>query len=104
MGEWKAQSSLRVRQALRAELEEFAGRERRKLGNVAEVILEWRFKQLKAAGSIDRLLNTRFGFLTVSQDGSEPCGRPRGWRSLWRKKWMCSARKMIASSRWNAGQ
>ena len=56
MGEWKAQISLRVRQALRAELEEFAGRERRKLGNVAEVILEWGFEQLKAAGSIDRLL------------------------------------------------
>jgi hypothetical protein len=56
MGEWKAQISLRVRQALRAELEEFAGRERCKLGNVAEVILEWGFEQLKAAGSIDRLL------------------------------------------------
>ena len=56
MGEWKAQISLRVRQALRAELEDFAGRERRKLGNVAEVILEWGFEQLKAAGSIDRLL------------------------------------------------
>ena len=56
MGEWKAQLSLRVRQALRAELEEFAARERRKLGNVAEVILEWGFEQLKASGSIDRLL------------------------------------------------
>ena len=56
MGEWKAQISLRVRQALRAELEEFAARERRKLGNVSEVILEWGFEQLKAAGSIDRLL------------------------------------------------
>jgi hypothetical protein len=56
MGEWKAQISLRVRQALRTELEEFAGRERRKLGNVGEVLLEWAFEQLKAAGSIDRLL------------------------------------------------
>ena len=56
MGEWKAQLSLRVRQALRAELEEFAVREKRKLGNVGEVILEWGFEQLKAAGSIDRLL------------------------------------------------
>jgi hypothetical protein len=45
MGEWNAQISLRVRQALRAELEEFAGRERRKLGNVAEVILEWGFER-----------------------------------------------------------
>src|SRR5258706_2890249 len=56
MGEWKAQISLRVRQALRTELEEFAARERPKLGNVSEVILEWGFEQLKAAGSIDRLL------------------------------------------------
>jgi hypothetical protein len=56
MGEWKAQISVRVRQALRTELEEFAAREKRKLGNVGEVILEWGFEQLKAAGSIDRLL------------------------------------------------
>jgi hypothetical protein len=56
MGEWKAQISLRVRQALRAELEELAVRERRKLGNIAELILEWGFEQLKAAGSTERLL------------------------------------------------
>lgn len=59
MGEWKAQISLRVRQALRAELEEFAAREKRKLGNVGEVLLEWGFEQLKAVGSIDRLLRSR---------------------------------------------
>ena len=59
MGEWKAQISLRVRQALRAELEEFAVREKRKLGNVGEVLLEWGLEQLKAAGSIDRLLKYR---------------------------------------------
>ena len=56
MGEWKAQISLRVRQDLRRELEEFACKDRRKLGNVAEVLLEWAFEQLKAAGSVDRLL------------------------------------------------
>jgi|HubBroStandDraft_4_1064222.scaffolds.fasta_scaffold05281_5 hypothetical protein len=56
MGEWKAQISLRVRQALRTELEEFAAREKRKLGNVSEILLEWSFEQLKAAGSVDRLL------------------------------------------------
>ena len=56
MGEWKAQISLRVRQALRAELEEFAARERRKLSNITELILEWAFEQLKAAGSTERLL------------------------------------------------
>jgi hypothetical protein len=56
MGEWKVQIGLRVRQALRNELEEFAAREKRKLGNVGEIILEWGFEQLRAAGSIDRLL------------------------------------------------
>jgi len=61
MGEWKAQISLRVRQDLRREMEEFAVKERRKLGNVAEVILEWGFEQLKMAGSVDRLLKYRLG-------------------------------------------
>jgi len=56
MGEWKAQISLRVRQDLRREMEEFADKERRKLGNVGEVLLEWAWAQLQAAGSIDRLL------------------------------------------------
>jgi len=49
MGEWKAQLSLRVRQA-------FAAREKRKLGNLAELILEWVFEQLKTAGSTQDLL------------------------------------------------
>ena len=59
MGEWKAYLGLRVRQALRTGMEEFAAREKRKLGNVGEVLLEWGFEQLQAAGSIDRLLKYR---------------------------------------------
>jgi hypothetical protein len=59
MGEWKAQISLRVRQALRMELEQMAARERRKLGNLAELVLEWGFEQLKEAGSTERLLQCR---------------------------------------------
>ena len=51
-----AQLSLRVREALRAEMEEIAARERRKLGNVGMVLLEWGMEQLKEAGSIERLL------------------------------------------------
>ena len=62
MGEWKAQMSLRVRQALRSELEEFAARERRKLGNLGELVLEWGYEQLKEAGSTDRLLQCRIRF------------------------------------------
>ncbi len=60
MGEWKVQVSIRVRQALRIELEEFAVREKRKMGNLAELILEWGFEQLKAAGSTHRLLKCKF--------------------------------------------
>ena len=56
MGEWKAQVSFRVRRALRAELEAFAAQERRSLGNLGELILEWGVEQLKAAGSTHRLL------------------------------------------------
>jgi hypothetical protein len=56
MGEWKAPVSLRVRQALRLEMEQFAARERRTLGNVGELLLEWAFEQLKTAGSTERLL------------------------------------------------
>jgi len=56
MGEWEAQISVRVRQAFRADLEEFAAHEKRKLGNLAELILEWVFEQLKTAGSTQDLL------------------------------------------------
>ena len=56
MGEWKMQVSFRVRPALRVEIEEFAVREHRKLGNLGELLLEWSFAQLKAVGSTSRLL------------------------------------------------
>jgi hypothetical protein len=56
MGEWKAPLSLRVRQALRLEMEAFAAREKRTLGNIGEVLVEWGFEQLKIAGSTERLL------------------------------------------------
>jgi hypothetical protein len=59
MGEWKAQISIRIRQDLRSELEAFAERERRKLGNIGEVLLEWAFEQLKVAGSTERLLSSK---------------------------------------------
>lgn len=57
MGEWKAPLSLRIRQAFRSELEEAAAKERRTLGNLSELLLEWAYDQFKIAGSIDRLLN-----------------------------------------------
>src|SRR5271167_4039673 len=59
MGEWKAPLSLRVRQQLRAGLEEAAARDKRTLGNLGEVLLEWSFEQLQVVGSTERLLKFR---------------------------------------------
>ena len=73
MGEWKAPLSLRVRQALRVEMESFAARERRALGNLGELLVEWGFEQLKVAGSTDRLLQSGIRPMrTTPQIGSVP--------------------------------
>lgn len=39
-------------------MESFAAREKRSLGNLGELLVEWGFEQLKAAGSTDRLLQS----------------------------------------------
>ena len=78
MGEWKAQLSLRVRQALRAELEEIAHRERRKLGNLGELVLEWGYEQLKQAGTTERLLQSRIRLPEESIQVRETRQPPRG--------------------------
>ena len=65
MGEWKASVSLRIRPALRMEMEQFAASEQRSLGNVGALLLEWGFEQLKAAGSTDRLLKHK---ISLSED------------------------------------
>ena len=46
---------------LRREMEAWAEKERRKLGNLGETLMEWAFEQLKAAGSTDRLLKFQLG-------------------------------------------
>jgi hypothetical protein len=61
MGEWKAQISLRVKQDMRREMEAWASRERRTLGNFTELMVEWAFEQLKVAGSTERLLKLKLG-------------------------------------------
>lgn len=55
MGEWKVALTLRVRGDLRTEVIQFAEQEKRSLGNLAAILLEWSFEQLKAAGSTTRL-------------------------------------------------
>ena len=71
MGEWKAQISIRVRQELRTELERFAARERRKLGNIGEVLLEWAFEQLKLAGSTERLMKSTISRKSIRTERTE---------------------------------
>ena len=71
MGEWKAQISFRVRRELRDAMEAFALAEKRKLGNVAEVLLEWGFEQLKTVGSVDRLLKSKVRVRAVSSNPGE---------------------------------
>ncbi len=57
MGEWKAPLSLRIRPALRREMETLAAREQRTVGNLGEVLIEWSVEKLKIAGCTERLLN-----------------------------------------------
>lgn len=79
MGEWKAQISVRVRQALRAELEEIAVREHRKLGNLTELLIEWSSKHLKEAGCTEELLRSeirlRDDLARQSRAGHTPKGK-----------------------------
>ncbi len=56
MGEWKAPLSLRVRNELRCELEVIAKRERRTLGNLGEILIEWATERLREAGGTEELL------------------------------------------------
>ena len=67
MGEWKAPLSLRVRQALRTDIEALAAREKRSLSNIGELLLEWGIEQLKAAGSTDRLLKCKISLSARDQ-------------------------------------
>ncbi len=71
MGVYKVQISLRVREGLRSDLEAFAAREKRKLGNLGEVILEWGFEQLREVGSIDRLLRCKVRPLVKKESKKE---------------------------------
>ena len=59
MGEWKVNVTLRLRQSLKEGLGEFAKQEHRSLGNLGEMLMEWAFKQLDAAGSTERLLKQK---------------------------------------------
>lgn len=59
MVEWKTALSLRVRQSLKDDLQKIANREFRKLGNLGELLMEWSYEQLTAAGSTAKLLKRK---------------------------------------------
>jgi hypothetical protein len=59
MGEWKIALSIRVRQALKDDLQRIADREYRKLGNLGELLMEWSYEQLTTAGSTEKLLTRK---------------------------------------------
>jgi hypothetical protein len=68
MGEWKTALSLRVRQSLKNDLQKIADREYRKLGNLGELLMEWSYQQLTAAGSTAKLLKRK---VRTSAQGSK---------------------------------
>jgi hypothetical protein len=59
MGVWKATVTMRIRPDFKDELVKFAAMEKRSLGNLGGILLEWAFEQLESAGSTDRLLRCK---------------------------------------------
>ena len=59
MGEWKVNLNLRISVQRRTQLEEIAARERRTLGNLGYLLVEWASDQLRAAGSTEKLLRRK---------------------------------------------
>jgi hypothetical protein len=59
MGEWKTALSIRVRQSLKTTFRKSLDREYRKLGNLGELLMEWSYEQLTAAGSTAKLLKRK---------------------------------------------
>ncbi len=67
MGEWKTALSIRVRRSLKDDLQKIADREYRKLGNIGELLMEWSYEQLVAAGSTETLLKYKIPALRRSR-------------------------------------
>jgi len=59
MGEWKTQLSLRITVQRKTQLQEIADREKRSLGNLGYLLVEWATDQLIAAGSTTKLLHRK---------------------------------------------
>jgi hypothetical protein len=59
MGEWKTQLTLRITVQRKTQLQEIADREKRSLGNLGYLLVEWATDQLIAAGSTTKLLHRK---------------------------------------------
>jgi hypothetical protein len=77
MGEWKTALSIRVRRSLKDDLQKIADREYRKLGNLGELLMEWSYEQLVAAGSTEKLLRYKMPAANRSRrDSRKPASNP----------------------------
>ena len=59
MGEWKVSLTLRITAQYKAQLQELANREKRSLGNLGFLLMQWATDQLVAAGSTTKLLHRK---------------------------------------------
>jgi hypothetical protein len=76
MGEWKTALSIRVRRSLKDDLQKIADREYRKLGNVGELLIEWSYEQLVAAGSTEKLLKCKVALRGRGRDRGKAAASP----------------------------
>jgi hypothetical protein len=59
MGEWKVNLNLRITVQRKAQLQEIADREKRSLGNLGNLLVEWATDQLVGFGSTEKLLRRK---------------------------------------------
>src|SRR6267154_6362192 len=59
MGEWKVNLNLRIDVQCKARLQEIADREKRSLGNLGYLLMEWATDQLVGFGSTEKLLRRK---------------------------------------------
>lgn len=69
MGVWKTTVTMRIQPDLKDELVKVAAREKRSLGNLGGILLEWALEQLQSVGSTDRLLKSNISLIARKRKG-----------------------------------
>lgn len=69
MGVWKTTVTMRIQPDLKDELAKVAAREKRSLGNLGGILLEWALEQLQSVGSTDQLLKSKIFSIARKQKG-----------------------------------